>query len=94
MVDIKSKEDFIKIMENDNLILIISDFCSLSQHFKDNIDKINIKSIGIINTKDNLKFITEILINTPLIILTKNKKFYHLYPSDYEQLNRLITKSN
>ena len=90
MVDIKSKEDFIKIMENDNLILIISDFCSLSQHFKSNIDKINI----IINIKEDLNFMTEIIMNTPLIILTKNKKNYHLYPSDYEHLNRFIIKYN
>ena len=96
MVDIKSKEVFIIIMENDNLILIISDFCSLSQHFKSNIDKINIniKNIGIINIKEDLNFMTEIIMNTPLIILTKNKKNYHLYPSDYEHLNRFIIKYN
>ena len=93
MVDIKSKEDFIKIMENDNLILIISDFCSLSEHFKNNIDKINIKNIGIINIKDDLKFMTDIIMNTPLIILTKNKKNYHLYPSDYKQLNISIDRN-
>ena len=84
---INSLEDYKNIIKDKHLIIILEDYCSFSNYFKEKINDINFEKIYFISKTKNKDLFNKLIFNTtPTIIL--NKKI--IFPASIINLNKII----
>lgn len=84
---INNEEDYKNIIKDKHLIIILEDYCSFSNYFKEKINDINFEKIYFVNKHKNKDLFDKLIFNTtPTIIL--NKKI--IFPANIIDLNKII----